>query len=59
MDVIVNYGTKVNLEALYACKNHQKFIVWLDNDSDHVWNQATTMARTWGLLAKVLGQQAK
>ena len=48
--VIVNYGTKINLEALNAACNGRPVIVWLDNDSDHVREQAQTMARTLKLM---------
>ncbi len=47
---IVNYGTKVNLEAVHHCSRYNNTVVWLDNDSDHVKTQARLMARTIQLL---------
>lgn len=44
--VIVNYGTKVNLEACYEAAQFETVVVWLDNDSTHVMAQAKTMQRT-------------
>lgn len=50
-EVIVNYGTRVNLEALDRMGEHTaKKVVWLDNDSRHVIDQAETMASTLKLL---------
>jgi len=48
--VIVNYGTKIDLEALHEMSKHSRSIVWLDNDSEHVKEQAKIMARTTKLL---------
>lgn len=47
---IVNYGTKVNLEACHHAARYDSIVVWLDNDSSHVKNQAHVMARTIGLM---------
>lgn len=48
--VIVNYGTKVNLEAMYAAAKFPRVLVWLDNDSQHVKDQAKTMSRTIAMM---------
>jgi len=48
--VLVNYGTKVNPEAIKNMTDVSKLIVWLDNDSDHVVEQA----RTIGSVAKLI-----
>ncbi|KKL85661.1 hypothetical protein LCGC14_1952520 [marine sediment metagenome] len=48
--VVVNYGTKVNLPALYSCAQVGHAVVWLDNDSDHVREQADQMARTINMI---------
>ncbi len=47
---MVNYGTKVNLEAVHHCSRYDNTLVWLDNDSPHVIDQAKVMARTIQLL---------
>lgn len=47
---LVNYGTKVNLEALHYLSKYGQVLVWLDNDSDHVIEQAHVMARTTRML---------
>lgn len=47
---IVNYGTQVQLPALHACALQSRAIVWLDNDSKHVVEQAEQMARTINLI---------
>lgn len=49
--VIVNYGVKINLEALHAMTQYARSIVWLDNDSAHVNETAQCMARTLRLLS--------
>ena len=46
----VNYGVKVNLEAIAQLADIPKILVWLDNDSPHVMEQARTIARTAGLI---------
>ena len=45
-DVLINYGTKVNLEACHAAAQYSDVVVWLDNDSPHVIQQAWDMQRT-------------
>ncbi len=50
---VVNYGTKVNLEAVNHCSRYNNILVWLDNDSSHVIDQAKVMARTISLLHPV------
>ncbi len=47
---VVNYGTKVNLEAVHHCARYDNTLVWLDNDSSHVIAQAKVMERTIQLL---------
>jgi len=47
---IVNYGTQVQLPALHACSLQSRAIVWLDNDSKHVNEQAQQMARTINMI---------
>ncbi len=47
---LVNYGTKVNLELLYHASRYTNTLVWLDNDSKHVIEQAKLMARTIKML---------
>ena len=49
--VLVNYGTKVSPEVLYRIRNFEKAIVWLDNDSEHVLNQAHKIAKVWRMLS--------
>jgi len=48
--VLVNYGVKVVPETLYKNINCDKFIVWLDNDSPHVKDQAIHISRTWAMI---------
>lgn len=47
---VVNYGTKVNLEALFHASRYNNVLIWLDNDSGHVSEQAHIMGRTVSLL---------
>lgn len=49
--VCVNYGTKINTHMLYYISDCTTLDVWLDNDSQHVVNQAKHIART----AKLFG----
>jgi len=51
LDVYVNYGVKVNNYLLYQLKDMEHITVWLDNDSQHVINQAKHILRTAGLFA--------
>ena len=46
--IVVNYGVKINLYLLDALKNCNTTTVWLDNDSQHVINQAKQMYRYLG-----------
>jgi len=48
--VVVNYGTQINLPALHSCSLQGKAIVWLDNDSKHVIEQAKQMTRTINMI---------
>ena len=49
-DVLVNYGVKVDPTLMYtAAKAYLTVLVWLDNDSILVKNQAKLMARTMEL----------
>lgn len=50
LEILVNYGTKVNPILLAQCKDIDLGIVWLDNDNDHVIEQATLMARVWNMV---------
>ena len=55
--VLVNYGTKVNLEAIQRGINSigaTHLLVWFDNDNPHVIKQAETIARTGPLISKGL-----
>ena len=45
--VVINYGTKVDPTLMYTIANSFKWCtVWLDNDNQHVINQAKIMQRT-------------
>lgn len=46
MDVLVNYGVKINALAVAEAAKYENVMVWLDNDSQHVINQAQHLART-------------
>ncbi len=48
--IIVNYGVKCTPEVLDGAPNSNYNIVWLDNDGDHIADQANTIARTWHIL---------
>jgi hypothetical protein len=47
--VLVNYGTKINIEAVYALRSYKDVTMWLDNDSTHVKDQAKLYAKTIAL----------
>ena len=47
---MVNYGTKVSIEMLHHVARYDNVLVWLDNDSAHVIEQAQHMARTVGMM---------
>lgn len=51
VSALVNYGIKVVPEILAANTNCDKNVVWLDNDSPKVHEQAKTIARTWALIS--------
>lgn len=51
VEVIVNYGTKVTPEVLARCTGYDKGLVWLDNDSEHVCDQAHKIARVWRMIS--------
>lgn len=51
VEVIVNYGTKVTPEVLARCTEYDKGLVWLDNDSEHVCDQAHKIARVWRMIS--------
>lgn len=45
--VYVNYGTKVDATMMYKIAgDYDSVLVWLDNDSEHVIEQANTMVNT-------------
>lgn len=48
-EVIVNYGTKVTPEVLARC-DQWPALVWLDNDSLHVSEQAEHIGRVWAMI---------
>lgn len=48
---LVNYGVKVTPEVLAAIEGMEEAIVWLDNDDDHVVEQAETIARVWKMIS--------
>lgn len=50
IQVMVNYGTKVNPILLSRCKHIDIGVVWLDNDNDHVITQARQIARVWNMV---------
>jgi hypothetical protein len=50
VEIMVNYGTKINPILLARCKDIDHGIVWLDNDSDHVIDQAKQIARVWNMV---------
>ena len=50
VEVLVNYGTKVNIEAINEMNDCESICVWLDNDNDHVVHQANTITRTASLI---------
>lgn len=50
VEILVNYGTKINVEAI--AKLSGEIFVWFDNDNAHVCNQASKLARTASLITK-------
>ena len=51
VNVIVNYGVKIDVEVLSKWRYFRRAVVWLDNDSGHVTEQAHKMARVWGMIS--------
>lgn len=49
--VVVNYGVKCTPEVLAENVYTNYSIVWLDNDGDHIEDQARTISRTWELFS--------
>lgn len=49
--IVVNHGVQLNLYALDALKDCHKTLIWLDNDSQHVVNQAKQMCNTLRLIS--------
>lgn len=47
--VVVNYGVKCTPEVLSAHCETDYYVVWLDNDGDHISDQARIISRTWSL----------
>lgn len=51
IDVLVNYGVKLNLDALNDNRDAKEgYLVWLDNDAVNVEERAREISRTWTLL---------
>lgn len=48
--VVCNYGIKIRPEILSENCDSENYLVWFDNDSDFVVDQAFKVARTWTLL---------
>ena len=46
VDVVVNYGVKINALVVALAQQYERVQVWLDNDSQHIINQAKHYART-------------
>lgn len=51
--VTVNYGTKVNPDALHKNADIDIGLVWLDNDSASIIEQAEKIGQVWRMLADV------
>lgn len=47
--VVVNYGVKCTPEVLNQSVDTDYYVVWLDNDGDHIADQARIISRTWQL----------
>lgn len=47
--VVVNYGVKCTPEVLSENVDTDYAVVWLDNDGDHISDQARIISRTWSL----------
>jgi len=47
--VVVNYGVKCTPEVLNENTATDYYVVWLDNDGDHIADQARIISRTWEL----------
>lgn len=46
LDILVNYGVKINALAVAEAAKYDNVVIWLDNDSHHVISQAKHYART-------------
>ena len=46
VDVFVNYGIKINIRLVHGLRAAPHTVVWLDNDSPHVVQQAQHYVRT-------------
>jgi len=53
VEAVVNYGTKVSPEVLHRARHIDRAIVWLDNDAEHVIDQATKIRNVWAMLSGV------
>ena len=51
VNILVNYGTKINVEAINRLPKGRTFI-WFDNDNEHVLKQAERLSRTAVLILK-------
>jgi hypothetical protein len=49
--VTVNYGTKVSPAILHRSRNFDVGLVWLDNDGEHITEQAHKIAKVWAMLS--------
>lgn len=49
--VVVNYGVKCTPEVLSNSVLSNYYVVWLDNDGDHIEDQARIISRTWQLFS--------
>ena len=52
VEVIVNYGVKVNLAALEWAATYKRVIVWLDNDGEIISEKSDEMERVLKLISK-------
>lgn len=52
-DILINYGIKLNLDALNENRDAAKgYIIWLDNDGVNVSERANEIARSWQLITR-------
>lgn len=59
MAAIVIYGTKIDLEAMHHASHYAHTLVWLDNDSTHVVDQARQMLKTIKLMGGTGGYRCE